>query len=293
MDVLIGNPAAGRGKGAALLARAEETARRTGRSLRVCVSERPGHAVALAAEAGEAGATLILAAGGDGTVRDIAEGLARLPEDRRPPLALVPLGTGNDLSRTLGIPREVEPALEIAFNGKDRWIDHWSWNDTPFLNVAGVGLDAAVAGEVNRRFRHLSGPLPYVAGLLSVLPRFRPVEMCLTWPGGEWEGRAWLTAFGSGKFYGGGMMIAPNSVPDDGALSVVVVEDVPKLELLRQFPGIFRGTHIRHPRVRSFSAAEVEVRAVEQDVTLDGELIGRTPARVRALGKLRVRVPHD
>jgi YegS/Rv2252/BmrU family lipid kinase len=262
-----------------------------GRPLEIRPTERPRHAADLAREAAEGGAGLVLVCGGDGTVRDAAEGLAQVPAERRPPLALLPAGTGNDFSRTLGVPSDLKEALRTAFSGRTLQIDHWSWNDTGFVNVAGVGLDAAVAAEVNRRYRSMRGAIPYVLGLLAVLPRFKPVDLRLRWPEGEWAGRAWLAAVGSGRFYGGGMMIAPGAAPDDGLLEVVVVEDVSRLELLFQFPGIFRGAHVRHPRVRTFTVSELEVDAAPQDVTLDGELEGRTPARVRRRGTIPIRVP--
>lgn len=290
--ILIGNPASGRGAGAASLARAEALLRERGREVRVLRTDRPGHAVQLGCEAAREDPEVLLVSGGDGTVRDVAEGVSRAGS--AVPLGILPGGTGNDLCRTLGVPLPLEAALEVALSGRARTLDLWQWNETCFLNVAGLGLDAAVAREVNARFRNMRGTLPYVLALLSVLPRFRPQELRLTWPGGEWSGSAWLAAFGNGRYYGGGMAITPQAEPDDGLLDVVVIGAVSKLELLRELPGLFQGRHVAHPGVTSQRAASFQVEAAAQDATIDGELIGHAPAAVTlSPHKVSVRVPDE
>jgi diacylglycerol kinase (ATP) len=210
------------------------------------------------------------------------------------PIGLIPAGTGNDLARTLGLPRNPTQALQIALHGAERRLDLWRWNQSLFVNVAGVGLDAAVAGEVNSRSNRLHGAPAYVAALARVLPRFQPPALTLEWPEGRWQGAAWLTAFGNGQCYGGGMKIAPAAVPDDGLLDVVVIEDVSRGELLRQFPLLFSGGHVKHPRVRVFRASHVKIDGAAQAATIDGELIGTVPATIiRAEWTLRLRVPGN
>jgi YegS/Rv2252/BmrU family lipid kinase len=287
--VLIGNPAAGRGAGAAALRAVVALLRERGRAPEVLASDAPGGAVALARGAATAGAALLLAIGGDGTVRDVAEGLADAPH--APPVGIVPVGTGNDLARALGIPRAPGAAVETALSGAERRLDVWRWNRAAFVNAAGVGLDAAVAQAVNTRFRRLRGTLAYLAGFLAVFPRFRPFPLSVAGPDAEWSGRAWLAAFGNGPCYGGGMRIAPDARPDDGLLDVVIVGDVPRRVLLAQFPRIFTGGHVRHPGVHCLRLAEARVECARRPVTLDGEIIESAPARVVRCGSLRVRVP--
>lgn len=293
---IIGNPASGRGRGQASLAAVEQGLRARGFQPELLPTRSAGHAVELAREAALRAPALVVAVGGDGTLRDVSEGLLAArqtaPTHLPVPLALVPSGTGNDFARTLGIPRVPDAALNTALEGATRELDAWLWNGTPFLNVAGLGLDAAVGKEVNESHHKLRGTLAYVAALFTVLRHYQPFELSLQWEGGEWSGRAWLAAFGNGKCYGGGMQIAPAAVPDDGLLDLVVVEDVPKLELIRQLPGLFSGKHVRHPRVRTFRVARVSVSAPPQPVTLDGELIASPPAEiVLSPYRLPVRVP--
>ena len=285
---LLGNPASGRGAGARAIESARALLAKQGLTPTVLPTRHAGHAVELAREAAVAEADLLLVLGGDGTVRDAVEGMG----GAEVPVGILPGGTGNDLARTLGLPCDLPAALEIALGGRERLLDVWHWNETPFVNIAGVGLDAAVAGMVNRKFRRLRGTLAYLAAFCMTMPRFRPLKLELTWDGGGWSGRAWLAAFANARCYGGGMQIAPDAVPDDGLLDIVVIEDVPRLELLRQFPGLFKGTHVRHPRVRTFRVAGARAGAEPQDATIDGELIGSPPATLRrAANGFRVRVP--
>lgn len=287
--VLIANPASGRGRGARAAAEAEDVFRKAGVRCERLETKQPGQAVELAgAVATRHRPDLLLVAGGDGTFRDVIAGLEGSPV----PIGLLPCGTGNDLARTLGIPRNISQALHTALHGTPRPLDVWYWNETAFVNVAGIGLDAAVAAAVNRRFKRLRGTPAYLAAFLTVFPSFQPFELRLRWPEGEWAGAVWLAAFANAVSYGGGMRIAPMAVPDDGCLDLVIVEAVPRVELLREFPRIFSGAHVQNPRVRVLRVEQVEVSAAPQDATLDGELIGRTPARItRAPRPVNVMVP--
>lgn len=294
--MVIANPVAGRGRGARALEWLRNLLTARGLSAQVLTTERSGHAGELAQRAAAAQAELLLVLGGDGTLRDVAEGLAAAGRLSSISVALLPSGTGNDLARALGIPSALPDALNAALSGHDYPLDLWMWDDRLFLNVAGVGLDAAVAGKVNREFRHLRGTAAYLAGFLSTFPTYQPFSLSLQWSesgsSAEWRGNAWLAAFGNGTCYGGGMHITPAALANDGLLDVVVVEDISRGELLRQFPGIFAGTHVRHPRVRSFRVSEVRVETTGHEATLDGELLGRTPAVItRLTERLRLRLP--
>ncbi len=271
------NPVSGSGRGARAARGAAAQIRGAGRGVVLRATERPRHATELVQQAVSAGAAAIAIAGGDGTVRDAVAGL----EGAQTPLAIVPAGTGNDLVRTLRIPANRSAAVDLLLNGTARPVDIWRWNDVPFVNVAGVGLDAAVADTVNRRIRRLRGPLAYLAGVALTLSHFRPIEIELVADEWRFAGTAMLAAFGNGRCYGGGMRIAPAAVVDDGLLDVVVVEGIPRLELVRQMPRVFMGTHLSHPRVQSFRASRIVVRGDPAlPVTLDGELLGTLPAEV-------------
>lgn len=275
--VVIGNPASGRGTGSARMTAVSESCATYGVKCTCMQSLAPGHAEELARSACSMGSDLVIAVGGDGTVRDVMAGL----QGNQVPLGLVPAGTGNDLARTLGIPTDVERAVEIALSGHSRRLDVWLWNGVPFVNVAGVGMDAAVARVVNERFRFLTGAAAYVAGFLTVFPRYKPMRVRLKWESGAWEGSAWLVAVANGQYYGGGMRVAPAASPDDGYLSVIVVEGIPKIQLLGQFPRLFTGAHVKHPGVRCLQVRELSITGDTHVATIDGELLASTPAAIR------------
>lgn len=291
--VVIANARSGRGRGGETLRSLERLLREAGISPATLTTTRAGEAVNLARAAAAKAPDLLLVVGGDGTVRDVVAGMSEAEGAGGIPVGIIPGGTGNDLCRTLRIPSRPSEALEIALYGADRELDVWRWDGAPFLNVVGIGLDAAVAGLVNRKFRRLRGTLAYLVALMQTLPRFAPIALEISWPGGEWRGRSWLAACANARCYGGGMLIAADAVPDDGLLDVVVIEDVSKPELLFHLPRLFTGTLARHPRVHSFRVPSAHIGAPPQDVSLDGELIGRTPASVgRADRRLLVRVPR-
>jgi diacylglycerol kinase (ATP) len=290
--VLIVNPASGGGTGRSMAESAMTLlgSEHVGVDLRY--TNEPGDAETLARKAAADGADLILALGGDGTIRDVAAGIG----ESGVPLGILPSGTGNDLIRTLGIPRDLPRAIHVALTGENRPLDVWLWNEKPFINVAGFGIDAATAAVVNVKLFYLRGALAYLIGLFMTLPHYEPLPITLRWEcageKSEWTGSAWLCAFANARYYGGGMLIAPEAVPDDGLLDIVIVGDVTKRELIGQLPGLFSGKHVKHPRVKLFRADRIEVEAPQHVVSLDGELYDGPPATIRrAAQPLNVRVP--
>ncbi len=296
---LLGNPRSGRGRGESRLRELEACVQARHGTPIVLPTSAPGDARRLASGLGEDVSTLLVI-GGDGTLRDAVQGLHDAGRVGTVRVGILPAGTGNDLVRSLTAPNSPAELAELVASGNTRPIDLWLWNESVFVNVAGVGLDAAVAQAVNSRFTWLTGAPAYATALLCTLPRFNPppIEMRLVGDDGAelaYAGSAWLVAFGNGACYGGGMRIAPDAVIDDGLLDVVLVGDIPRLELLRQFPSIFSGGHVRHPGVRSWRVREVQVDSTSVLVpTLDGELLDGTPARIRPSGaKLQWLTPRD
>lgn len=276
---LIGNPRAGRGRGRVLLERLAHSLEARGHPVLLLPTRGPGDACIRAAEAMEAAPAAIGLAGGDGTIRDVAEGLVRA--GRAAPLALFPSGTGNDLARSLGVPGSREEQIKCLLSGIPRRLDAWLFGDRVFVNAAAVGLDAAVGDQVNRRLRAAGGMLAYLLGFLLAFPRFRPFPVTVSWPGGGYEGRVWLSPFASAPAYGGGMQVAPGARVDDGLLDLVLIEEMSRPALLLQFPRLIRGTHLAHPKVRIQRAAWFDIQAAAVPVTLDGESIGSVPAKIR------------
>lgn len=209
------------------------------------ISSDAADLTARARRAAADGVERLLVAGGDGTVHWSLQGLA----GSETALAVVPMGSGNDIASVLGFGRHVEQCAEAADGAPIREIDLGRVGDRWFGGVAGAGFDGEVNRYANRVFRRLSGPLIYVLATLRVLATFVPPQLRLITPTERFEGRAYFAAFANCHRYGGGMKIAPQASLIDGLLDLVVVRAVPKRELLTIFPRVFSGRHCTHPAV--------------------------------------------
>jgi diacylglycerol kinase (ATP) len=243
-----------------------------------------------ARRAGDEGVERFLVAGGDGTVHWALQGLAGTPCA----LAVLPMGSGNDMATVLGFRGAAEAMVEAARTAPIRDIDLGRIAGRWFGIVAGVGFDGEVNRYANATFRRWSGPAIYVISTLRVLATFRPPRMTLTTPAGSFEGPAFFAAFANCPQYGGGMRIAPEARLDDGQFEIVVVRAASKLALLRMFPKVFSGRHVTHPAVQMLRAPWAEVRFDRAfssygdgeelaPVPLSGERFECVPRAVRAV----------
>jgi diacylglycerol kinase (ATP) len=263
----------GRGRGRAAAEEARDALLGAGAHVDLRYTSAAGAARELAAAAAAEGFDRIGAVGGDGTLSDIGAGLAGTGV----PMAIIPAGTGNDLCRSLAIPRAPAAAARLALHGAPHPLDLWRANEETFLLAAGIGLDAEVAHQVNRGGR-LRGMPAYAVALVRALRSFRPVQLTVTGNGHRFAGRVMLAALANGLCYGGGIPIAPQARPDDGLLDVVVVGAMSKAALAVQFPRLLRGAHLTHPQVTSFRASQLRIEgAPETRISLDGELRARLP----------------
>ncbi|MGV3615230.1 MAG: diacylglycerol/lipid kinase family protein [Fimbriimonas sp.] len=284
--LVIRNPASGRGR--AERRWAEALPRFLEANATVVATERPGHATELA-RAAPAG-SLVVAAGGDGTVAEVVQGLVGQNVD----LAVMPLGTGNDLARSLGFGTDLAAATQAALEGEAHPIDLYRWTcggRTGYAaNVAGCGFDAVVARRINEGYRWLRGTQAYVAAVVESLARYQPTPIRIAVDHEIVETTAMLVAVANAQSYGGGMKVAPDALLDDGLLDVVIVEGLGRVAFLRAFPQVFRGTHVSHPKVRVLRGERVTVEAEPPlPVLADGELVGVTPASFEVVpGALRV-----
>jgi diacylglycerol kinase (ATP) len=286
---VIVNPAAGRGRTRRLLPAIEARAAAVGAKVAVSIDgDSPGP---LAREAAALGHDLV-ACGGDGLVAMVA-GVAA---DTGRRLAIVPTGAGNDFARGLGYDaKQPLDAFDALERGHDRVVDLGRVNGRWYTCVTASGFDAEANRWANTVHR-LSGTALYVAAVLRTLAVYRPHPFRLTVDGDPNEFKAWLVAVGNGPAYGGGMNIAPGASLDDGLLDVTVVGEMTRLQMVVNFPKVFKGTHTSHAKVATYRGARVEIEsldpAVAMDVYADGERVGPLPATMEAVGgALTVRVP--
>jgi diacylglycerol kinase (ATP) len=262
-------------------------------------SEQPGHLRELARQAVDDGAGLIVAVGGDGTVNEVAAGIAgRGGVD----LAVIPRGTGVDFVRTFGIPRKLEGAVEVALAGHTREIDagrvgYRAWSgeaaETWFFNVAGVGMSGAVAKRTNESSKAFGGKISYLWSTLAVFARWQNTDVRVSVDDETRRGRMLEVVVANGRYLGGGMMMCPEASPDDGLFDVLLIGDITKRDLVQTLPKIYRGTHLPHPKAELLRGRAVAVDSDEPlPVQLDGEQPGTTPARFELVPHaLRLLVP--
>jgi YegS/Rv2252/BmrU family lipid kinase len=290
------NPRAGGGRmDAAWSAISDALARRLGR-YEVLRTTRPGEGSRLARRLAEGGADLVIAAGGDGTISEVADGLMRAA--RQPELGIIPVGTGIDFPRSLELGSRAMEALEAIASGRRRQLDVGRISYAAdggglevrhFINEASFGLSGPVVRAVNAaRLRGKSGKLTFLWHTLSQLLRYRPVTLSLSLEGeAAVEARVAVVAVCIGRYFGAGMMVAPDAVVDDGLFDVVMVRHASRIELVNVLSKAYSGGHLSSPlctvrRARSVSIEPVGPAAL---VDIDGESPGRIPAKIEMLEK--------
>jgi diacylglycerol kinase (ATP) len=260
--------------------------------LEVVYTKAPGHATVLARDLSAAGCTLLIVAGGDGTLNEVVNGIVRAPAP--PALGFLPIGTGSDFARTLGL-RSVPSAIDAILARRARPVDVFRARfrsldgaraERSFVNAAGIGLAAEAARTVGGVPRILPAQCRYLAAALPSLGAGRSFRISLRLddgPAAEFD--ITTAAVANGRFQGGGIQIAPEAVLDDGLADITVVERVSAFEVVRRLPILYSGALYTHPRVRHWRVARVRIDA-DDDVPLelDGEPAGFLPLDVTPLG---------
>jgi YegS/Rv2252/BmrU family lipid kinase len=288
--VCIVNPVAGKAQGARLRARALEELMRTFPDSTFLYTSGPGHATELARDAKEA--ELVVAVGGDGTVREVVCGLmsATGPLDHlttRPLLAVIPVGSCNDLPKNVGIPSDVLQACRVAKAGMARPIDvirvemsdDGNSQQTYFVNAVGFGFDAAVTTEAQKS-KHLRGLPLYLVAVVRALRNLECPLVRIHAGNFETEQRVLMIAAANGQYYGGGMKVAPEAQPDDGLIEVCIGSSMGRFSALRKLPRFVAGTHVTLKEVRMLRSPELELEFLEPvKIELDGDVLVPQPFR--------------
>lgn len=279
---LVANPVAGGGRGRRALAAACAELERRGARFRAITSASASDAIRLAREMAAGAPETVVAVGGDGHVGSLA-GVLRETET---PLAIVPAGRGNDLARVLGIPTDPAAAARLALDGGARPFDIGEVDGVPFLGIASVGFDSDANRIANES--RLRGNAVYLYAALRALASWRPARFEVTVDGEPYAFSGYTVAVANSKAYGGGMMLVPHAVLDDGRLDVLMVHEHSRLRWLTMVPRVFRGAHVDDPRAEFTAGKVVEVSADRRfTVYADGDPIGELPVTVR-MGERRV-----
>jgi len=294
---IIVNPAADGGRLGREWPQIAERLAVCGLSAPIVFTQAPWHATELAAKAVAEGVQRVVVAGGDGTVCEAAEGLHRAGGGE---LAILPLGTGNDGARTLGVPQDLEEAARTAVDGQIRPVDLIRIGDHVVFNAIGVGL----TGDINDRAMSikaakvplLRGILVYLVAALASLFKYRMQKVRMVTEGENYEGTMLILAVHGGPTTGGGFALTPAAVPDDGLLDACLVEEVGPFGRLMRLAAAMKGALGAKNGTHELQAPWLELHfEAPLPAHLDGNSVTLEPpvARFEVLpGALKVVVPQ-
>jgi len=250
------------------------------------VTTAPGDARAVAEAAVAEGFTTIVAAGGDGTINEVVNGIAGSDVS----LGILPVGTMNVFAAELGLPGDLEEAWAIIRAGRTRRVDLIRANQQYFVQLAGVGLDAQVVQATSWEFKKNFGPLSYLISAAQIAAR-KPPRLIVEADGVSREGS--FVLIGNGRYYGGPVAFFKDARIDDGKLDVLIFKNLGYLDIARYLGTILMGKHTTLPDVEYFQTKRAVVHSDEDvPVEVDGEVVTSLPVTFRVSSrKLRVVVP--
>ncbi len=267
-------------------------------------TEAPLHAIELAEQAARDGADVVVASGGDGTLNEVACGLIASGRTEYTALAMMAGSTAGDFGRIAGFPTEPQNVVAYLLAAERRSIDSGMLEFVnrdgkecrrSFLNVASLGITGVMDRYMRSTSKTLGRKASFVVGSARGIWAYRNLQMRIVVDGRPFhEGPTCMVAIANGKYFFGGLRIAPEAKFDDGVFDVVVFEDVKKAEFVSLASLAYDGRHHGKPKVRFTRGAEVEVESIgDALVDVDGELVGRAPVRATIqAGGLTVLMPR-
>ena len=233
---------------------------------------------------------LVIIGGGDGTLNAAIEGLV----DTNLPLGILPLGTANDLARTLEIPQSIPQACQVIATGHSRRIDLGKVNHKHFFNVASLGLSVQITRQLDKKVKRIWGVLAYAVTAMKVVWKIRPFHAEIRLGEDSIRVRTVQIAVGNGRYYGGGMAIADDAAINDQRLDLYSLEYDHWWQIILLLPAMWRGTHANWPSVRTLEGKEFEIYTRKpHPINADGEIVTHTPAKFCLIPKaVTVFVPN-
>ncbi len=275
---LIVNPVSGTDAGPDLLPLINQRLRDRLGPLDIVMTIAEGDATAAAAQAGRDGYDYVFAAGGDGTLNEVLNGIASVPNGlAHTILGVIPLGTGNDFATALGFPDDIAAVLDALDVSAPIAVDVGVMNGHHFINVSAGGFIAEVSDAVGTQLKSVAGKLAYLIGGAQVLFTHEPVHADISWTNAGAPARRHfeLHAFAvcNSRQIGGGRLIAPDAVIDDGSFDVCLIESMPLTEFVALLRLVSNGEHVEDERVRYFRATSLEL-AFDREVKVntDGQV---------------------
>ncbi len=243
-------------------------------------TQYPGHATELAQRLVEKGERRITIFGGDGTISEVVNATV----NREIELGIMSVGTGNDLARSLGLPyNKPEEALEVILTGEPIKIDVGWEQDRYFISTLGLGFPVIIAREANQ-MKYLKGSPAFFIAAYKAISRLRSIPVKITLDNAILTVNCTSILIQNTRFCGGGLLMAPAARMDDGLFDVVVVSDIGKLDLMLNFPRIYSGRHLKHPKFSLYRSRSVRIDTpINLSKMFDGDIYGQTPVNAKVL----------
>lgn len=278
---VILNPYANRWKAQAQVPAIAAAFSQAGIACDIAVTSRPRQATEEALKAVQEGYDVILPAGGDGTVNEVVNGLAQAAgEGPTRPLAVLPMGTGNDFSDMAGFPRDLAATVKLVAAGKTRQVDLGLVNGHYFDNNCAVAMEPMVTIE-NIKMTRLSGNIRYVVALGKALLNLKAWHMHIQWDDGGYEGPVYLLSVCNSQRTGGLFYMAPQASMTDGLFDFVLMPEVSKAEVLLILARLFAKTHIHHPKVTYHRTRRLAITSQPgTPIHADGEVLSESAETV-------------
>ncbi len=253
-------------------------------------------AITLASKLVYKGFDAIVAAGGDGTLNEVVNGVLLENEQsvNIPSVGLIPLGSGNDFARTMNLKRDRASIVNVFSRFSTRAIDVGKINfltsptDNPryFVNIADIGMGPEVVARLSQSGRSFGTLAAYYAAIFRTFLTFNRIPVSARAPHWEWEGKIRSLAVANGKFFGSGIGIAPDAIPDDGIFSCFIAGNVSALDFILQQGRLRSGKRARHEAIEYREATTIELHSgSDARIEADGELVGQLPVRIDLLHK--------
>ncbi|WNF36863.1 diacylglycerol kinase [Bacillaceae bacterium IKA-2] len=273
---LIYNPSAGREQVKRQLPYILERLEAAGYEASAHATKGQGCATRAARKAAEAKFDLVIAAGGDGTLNEVINGLAE--QTYRPKLGLIPAGTTNDFSRAIEVPKSIEAACDVLCDGFEMPIDIGKVGEQYFINIAGGGTFTELTYEVPSKLKTMIGQLAYYAKGIERLPKIHPVKVRIEYDGKLFEGEIMLFLVSNTNSVGGFEKLAPDALVNDGMFDLIILKKTNLADLVRVVSNALRGEHLHDPAVLYVQANRIKVNVEEVvHLNLDGEYGGMLP----------------
>lgn len=287
MYYILCNPTAGGGRALETLQKLEAHMKAKGLAYEVGLTQYHKHAIELVKQALDKGYRSIFTLGGDGTVFEAVNGLAQSGLLEEAAIGFLPGGTGNDATRSLSTPQDVVEAFDALINGSVAKIDLWNANGLYFVNVFGLGLDTDLAGWATKTKKILKGMPAYILALLLTLFNFKFKNIRLVVDGQVMEREVVVLTASNGRYYGGGILVSPDALEDDGKLELVLINKVAKLKIPGLLAKYIAGRHIKEIKECEYVRAESITIESAMDIPCetDGEIELKLPITIKRAEK--------